>query len=71
MSGTIVAVNLPPDILIRLRAHIQGMLFPDGSNMLWLDASDFTANGIATVYYEWSGTGDPKLCNRLQLFVEP
>ncbi|QTN31240.1 hypothetical protein HZ994_02470 [Akkermansiaceae bacterium] len=71
MSGSIVAVNLPPDILIRLRAHIQGMLFPDGSNMIWLDASDFDANGIATIYYEWSGTGDPKLCNRLQLFVQP
>ena len=70
MSGTLIAVNLPPDILIRLRGHIQGMLFPDGSNILWLDAADFNANGTATIYYEYSGTGDPKLCNKLQLFVE-
>jgi hypothetical protein len=71
MSGTLIAVNLPPDILIRLMAHQQGTVFHNGSNILWLDSMDFDANGIATIYYEWSGTGEPKLCNRLQLFVQP
>lgn len=70
MSGSIIAVNLPPDVLIRLRTHQQGTLFTNGSNTLWLTASDFSANGIATVYFEWAGAGDPKLCNRLQLFIQ-
>ena len=31
----------------------------------WLDA-----NGIARIYYEWHGTGSPKMCHRIQLFLE-
>jgi hypothetical protein len=70
MSGTLIAVNLPPDILIKLRTEHQGTLFTNGSNILWLDAGDFNANGSATIYYEWVGTGEPKLCNHLQVFVQ-
>ena len=70
MSGTLIAVNLPADVLIKLRTEHQGTLFTNGSNILWLSAADFDANGSVTIYYEWSGTGDPKLCNHLQAFVQ-
>jgi len=40
-------------------------------NVLELRASDFDANGIATIYYEWAGTGDPHLCHNVKLFVDP
>ncbi|MES2982262.1 MAG: PA14 domain-containing protein [Verrucomicrobiota bacterium] len=70
MAGTLIAVNLPPDILIKLRTHLQGTTFADGTNTRWLSAADFNANGTCEIYFEWSGTGDPKLCNHLQVFVE-
>jgi hypothetical protein len=71
MSGTLIVQNLPADILIRLRTEHQGTVFPDGSKIRWLTAADFDANGIATIYYEWSGTGSPKLCNHLTLHIAP
>lgn len=71
MSGTTIAVNLPPDILIKLTTVHQGTVFSDGSNSLWLDASDFNSNGIATIYYEWVGSGAPRLCNRFQIYTQP
>ena len=71
MRSTMVAVNLPPDILIRLTTILQGTVFPDGDNTLWLDSTRFDANGIATIYYEWAGSGSPRLCNRLHLFLQP
>jgi hypothetical protein len=71
MRSTIVAVNLPADVLIRLTLVNQGTLFTSGSTILELRASDFDANGIASVYYEWAGIGDPKLCHRINLFIEP
>jgi hypothetical protein len=70
MSGTMVAVNLPPDISIRLRTHFQGCVFPDGSNIRWLTAADFDANGIAKIYFEWAGSGTPRICNHLQVYVQ-
>jgi hypothetical protein len=79
MRGTMVAVNLPPDILIRLTSIFQGTVFLKNSssplygepNTLWLDHTQFNSNGIATIYYEWAGTGSPRLCNRLHLFLAP
>lgn len=71
MRSTMVAVNLPADILIRLTSILQGTVFPDGDSTLWLDASRFDANGIATIYSEWVGSGSPRLCNRLHLFLQP
>lgn len=70
MSGTLIVANLPADVLIKLRTEHQGTIFTNGSNILWLTAADFDANGVVSIYYEWSGTGDPKLCNHLQVFVE-
>jgi len=71
MQGTIVAVGLPEDILIRLYINYQGATFANGSNTLWLSSADFDANGVATVLFEWTGTGAPRLCNNLKLFVRP
>lgn len=71
MSITVVAVNLPPDLMIRLDAVNQGTLFTNGATTLELRAGDFDANGIATVYFEWTGATAPKLCHRVKLFVDP
>jgi hypothetical protein len=72
MQGSMVAVGLPNDIRIRLTSYFQGTVFPNGDNILWLDASNFDANGICTVYFEWNGSGKPKMCNFIELFmVEP
>lgn len=70
MSGTLISVNLPADILIRLKTHVQGTLFTNGDRYLWLDQSHFNSNGIATVYFEWAGSGEPLMCSQLQLYVE-
>ena len=71
MRGSMVAVNLPPDILVRLTTYFQGTVFHNGDNVLWLDASDFDANGIATIHFEWAGSGDPRMCNYIHLFIQP
>lgn len=71
MRGTMIAVNLPSDIQIRLTTILQGTVFHNGDNTLWLDQSHFNSNGIATIYYEWAGSGAPRLCNRLHLFLQP
>lgn len=72
MSTTFVAVNLPLDILIRITSNNQGTLFTNGSNILEIRAGDFDANGIATVFFEWSGTGAlPKLCFSTGIFIDP
>lgn len=71
MSGSMVAVNLPADILIRLTTMMQGTVFHNGDNTLWLDSSNFNPNGITTIYYEWAGSGQPHLCNHLHLFIQP
>lgn len=71
MHNTIVAVNLPPNIIVRITAANQGTLFTDGSTTLNLNSTHFDANGIAHVYYEWSGTGNPTMCHRVQLFLAP
>jgi hypothetical protein len=70
MRSTMVAVNLPSDVLIRLTTILQGTVFHDGSNTLWLDSSQFDTNGIGTIHYEWAGAGSPRLCNRLHLFLQ-
>ena len=71
MRNTIVAVNLPPEIIIRMTLENQGSLFVSGSNVLDLRAEDFDANGIADIQYEWHGTGTPKLCHRTSLLIAP
>ncbi|HEX7261644.1 MAG TPA: hypothetical protein VF258_07495, partial [Luteolibacter sp.] len=69
MSGTFVAVNLPPDILIRLKTLYQGTVFANGSNIMWLSAAEFDENGIATVYYERMGGG--YMCTYVDIYVMP
>ncbi len=71
MSNTLVAVNLPSNIIVRITAANQGTLFTNGATSLDLNSTHFDANGIANVYYEWSGTGSPTLCHRIQLFLAP
>jgi len=72
MSMTMVAVNLPPEILLRVTSNLQGTIFTNGTNVLELRASDFDANGIATLYFEWSGTGAlPKLCHSVGTYIQP
>ena len=71
MRNTIVAVNLPPEIIIRMTLENQGSLFVSGSNVLDLRADDFDANGIADIQYEWDGTGTPKQCHRTSLLIAP
>jgi hypothetical protein len=71
MSGTFVAVNLPPDIRILLTTLYQGTVFANGSNTLWLSAADFDENGIATVYYERAGGGAGYMCTYVGLYVMP
>jgi hypothetical protein len=70
MSASLIAVNLPPDILLKLTTLYQGALFPDGTRYLWLDSDDFDANGIATIYFEYAGD-EPRMCNSLQAFLKP
>lgn len=70
MRSTVVAVNLPPEIIIRMTAINQGTLFTNGTTILNLTSADFDANGIAQIYYEWDGSGSPKLCHKTQLFIQ-
>lgn len=69
MRGSIVAIDLPPDIAIRLNTYYQGTVFLDGSNQLWLTAADFDQNGIADIWFEWAGQGDPYVCTYVDLFT--
>ncbi len=72
MSHSFVAVNLPPEIMIRITINNQGTIFVNGTTTMELRAEDFDANGIATLYFEWTGTGAlPKLCHSRQIFIEP
>ncbi len=71
MSHTVVAVNLPPNVLIRMTIKNQGSLFTNGTNVWELRAGDFDANGIATVFFEApASTIAPKLCHRTETFIE-
>ena len=71
MRSTLVAVNLPQGVSIRTTAINQGTLFTNGTTILDLTAADFNANGIAHIYYEWSGTGSPKLCHNVTYLFAP
>ncbi len=71
MSGSIVAVGLPPGVYIRLKNLFQGTVFTDGSDTLWLTAANFDQNGIATIYFEWKGDGNPKMCTYVDIFTTP
>jgi hypothetical protein len=71
MRSSIVAVNLPPNIIIRTTITQQGTLFTNGSNVLDLTAADFDANGIAEFHWEWAGTGTPKMCHSTQFLIIP
>mgnify|MGYP006967045659 CR=1 FL=1 len=71
MSGSFVAVNLPPDIRIKLTTLYQGTVITNGSNTLWLSADDFDQNGVATVYYERAGGGGGYMCTYVDLYVMP
>jgi hypothetical protein len=71
LHNTIVAVNLPANIIVRITAQNQGTLFTNGSTTLDLNSTHFDANGIAHAYYEWAGTGSPTICHRVQLFLAP
>ena len=69
MRGSIVAVGLPPGVAIRLNTYYQGTVFLDGSNTLWLAAGDFGPNGVADLFFEWAGQGDPYVCTYVDLFT--
>ena len=69
MRASIVAVKLPPDIYIRISTYYQGSLFTNGSNTLWLSAADFDQNGIANIFFELNGIGNPKMCTLVDLFT--
>ena len=69
VRGSVVAVNLPPDIYIRLKTLFQGTVFSNGSDTLWLSAADFDQNGIAHIYFEWQGVGSPYVCTYVDLFT--
>jgi len=71
MSGTIIAVGLPPDVYIRIKSLFQGTLFVNGADALWLTNADFDQNGIATIYFEWTGADSPKMCADVDLFTTP
>lgn len=68
---SVVAVNLPEGVMIRLTTKNQGTLFANGDTILELRAGDFDANGIANVYFEWAGVGDPNICHTTGLYIEP
>jgi hypothetical protein len=69
MRGSIVAVGLPPDVAIRLNTYYQGTVFANGGNILWLTAADFGQNGVADIWFEWAGQGDPYVCTFVDLFT--
>ena len=69
MSGSVVAVGLPPGVYIRLKTLFQGTIFTDGSDTLWLTSASFDQNGIATIYFEWKGDGNPEMCTFVDLFT--
>ncbi len=69
MRGSIVAVGLPPGVAIRLNTYYQGTIFSNGSNTLLLTNADFDQNGIADVWFEWAGQGDPYVCTFVDLFT--
>jgi len=71
MHSTFVALNLPEDVVIRITIKNQGTLFDNGDTVLDLRAGDFDENGIADIYFEWSGVGSPKLCHTISYFLEP
>ena len=71
MRSTVVAVNLPENVTIRLTLTNQGTLFTHGSTILDLTSEDFDANGIADIFYEYTGTTAPKLCHTSQVIFQP
>ena len=71
ISSSIVAVNLPQGVTIRITLSMQGTIFINGSNTLDLTAEDFDSNGIAQIYYEYIGEAAPKLCHTAQEIIQP
>lgn len=71
MHNTIVAVNLPPGVVIRITSLSQGTTFAQGGTVLELRAQDFDANGIAHIYYEYSGIDNPKICHKVEILINP
>ena len=70
MRSTIVATNLPAGVMIRITMLNQGSTFASGGITLELRAEDFDANGIAQIFYEYDGAGNPKLCHKVEIFIE-
>jgi len=71
MRSAIVAVNLPEGVTIRMTLTNQGSLFTNGSTILELTSEDFDTNGIADIYYEYTGNTAPKLCHTTQAIYQP
>jgi len=69
MRDSIVVVGLPPDIVIRLTCNYQGTIFVDGSTQMDLTAADFDQNGVAQIYYEHPGVGDPYMCTFVNIYT--
>ena len=69
MRGSVVAVGLPPEIIIRLTGHYQGTTFIDGATQMDLTAADFDQNGIALIYYEHAGSVDSYMCTYVNIYT--
>jgi hypothetical protein len=69
MRGSVVAVGLPPDIVIRLTCNYQGTTFVNGSTQMDLTAADFDQNGVAQIYYEHAGVGYPYMCTYVNIYT--
>ncbi len=67
---SMVGINIPANVIVELEAKNQGLLFTNGTKWLELRAEDFDVNGIANIYYEWSGTGIPKNCHKARFYIE-
>ncbi|MFU8893809.1 MAG: discoidin domain-containing protein [Luteolibacter sp.] len=70
MHHTIVGVNIPPGVVLRITITSPGTTFTNGSTVLELRAEDFDQNGIAHIYYEYTGDGDPRLCHKAHILIE-
>jgi hypothetical protein len=71
MHHTIVGINIPPGVVLRITITSPGTTFAQGGTVLELRAEDFDQNGIAHIYYEYLGDGDPRLCHLTHILIEP
>lgn len=69
LRNSVVALNLPQNVVIRITLLSPGTTFADGSMVLHLNAESFDANGIAGIYYE-STEANPKICHKVDILIQ-